>query len=482
MPDVSTPCEEYLAAQPQWQLIEDAAAGEYAVKSAGDVYLPRPNPQDKSKANCERFDAYVMRAVYYNATGRTLDGLLGLAFAKDPLVKSPAALDDVLANLDGAGTSCVQHMHDTLGEVLKTGRAGLLADFPKTEGTTSRAAETAGGVRPTVTYYPATAIINWRTTVIGGRAVLSLVVLAEKHREPNGAFADKSETQYRALILEGGVYRVEIWRKKKNSQTGADEYALADTANPVGGDGKTLAEIPFTFVGALNNSVGVNKAPMGDIAAINIAHYRNSADYEDSVYITGQPQFWIAGLDEAWRDHLEKTGLYMGARSVLPLPVNASAGILQAQPNTLAKEAMDAKQEQMAALGARLISADKSLKTATQQQSEDAVANSVLSLCCDNVSAAYTRALTWAAMFANAAGEVAVEIPTEFTKFTISSEDLGALVSGVQQGLIPLSDFWARLRQAGVISPEKTDAQIKEELDAMPPPGLAMPDDPAADA
>lgn len=474
MPDVSTPIAEYTKAEQRWRLIEDACAGEDAVKAAGTAYLPELNPTDVSLENKKRNEDYRKRAVFYNATGRTQRSLTGLAFAKFPEITAPTALEPVTNNLDGAGQTLIQHMHSTLGQVLKSGRAGLLADFPKTERNNSRRDEQQNGVRPTVTYYDALSIINWRTAKVGAEVKLSLVVLREVHVEYDG-FEQSEVPQYRVLRLDGGLYVVEIWRKKKSETSGKDEWAIVDTLIPVDGASNRMAYIPFTFVGSENNSPGINPAPLYDIASLNLAHYRNSADYEDSAHLVGQPQIWLAGLDETWRDHLEESGIYLGSRAILPLPVGASAGILQAAPNTLAKEAMDSKEKQLAAMGAKLIIADSSVKTATQQNSEDATANSVLSLCCDNVSAAYTIALQWAAQFAKVDGDIEVSIPTAFTKFWISAEELVSIMDGVQRGLIPKSDLWARLRQAGTIDPEKTDDNIREELQSDPPPMMGAP-------
>jgi hypothetical protein len=478
MADVSTPVAEYVKAAPLWSLVEDATAGEAAIKAAGQKYLPRLNPQDKGPENNARNADYVFRAVYYNASGRTLEGLVGLAFAKEPEVTVPTDIDDIVTNIDGAGTNLVQHMHDTLGEVVKNGRAGLFVDFPKTVGPTSRADEKAAGIRPTVTYYPALSIINWRTIVIGGQAKLSLVVLREKHCEFDG-FGETEQDQYRVLELVGGVYQVTIWRQTKGAD-GKIEWRAVGTSTPADGAGNEMSEIPFTFIGSRNNTPAINKAPLADLATLNVAHYRNSADYEDSAHLVGQPQFYIAGLDETWVKMLEEKGIYVGSRSILPLPTGGTADILQAQPNTMCKEAMDAKEKQMAALGARLIQPDRTIKTATQQNSEDSVAHSVLSLCCDNVSDGYERALMWAAQFANVRGDIAVELSTEFTKFTLDAQELTALIGAVQSGLLPKTDFWSRLRLGGIIDPKKDDMAVQEELDQNPPLGLGAPGNPNA--
>lgn len=465
---------DYKAALPDWELVADAAAGERAVKAAGEKYLPKPNKADTSRENSARYEQYTVRAMYYNATGRTLSGLCGVAFNMWPEIELAESLAAFEKNVTGAGVPLVQHAQATLAEILKTGRAGLLADYPKTDGAVSQAAQKTGGMQPTVTMYPATAIINWRTFKRGSEVLLKLVVLAETHEIDNG-FELKQEPQFRVLrINESNLYQVEIWRKVKDPSSSKEEWReITDERSvPTTGSGKPWDRIPFQFIGSVNNDASVDPAPLRDLAIVNMAHYRNSADYEDSVYFCGQPQVWMAGLDEAWVKLLKEEGVYFGSRSYLPLPIGASAGLLQAEANTLVEGAMKNKEAQMAALGARLLtagSANAAQKTATEVDSDDATAHSVLSLCCDNVSLGYEQVLQWAAMFANAPDTAVFSIGTEFIAATIDAPMLTAMVQAVQAGTLPLSEFWAKLRRGGLIGSDKTDDQIREEIAKDPP-------------
>jgi hypothetical protein len=332
-------------------------------------------------------------------------------------------------------------------------------DYPPVSGGVSRRDNLQGGVQATITRYDARSIINWRTTKVGGKHVLSLVVLAEAHEEPDG-YGLTAETQYRELALVEGVYTVRIWRENEKDWAVVEEYI------PRNSSGRAWTEIPFSFIGAVNNDPAIGPIPMYDIAVLNLAHWRNSADYEESVYLVGQPQPWLSGLDETWRDHMEQQGIYLGSRAPWLLPVSGQAGLMQALPNTLAKSAMDQKEQQMAALGARLLQAGGAVQTAYETASDDATAHSVLSIICDNVSAAYTKALIWAGEMMGATGKTSLSIPTDFVVDTLDAQELTALLAAVQAGKLPESDFWAKLREVGFIDPEKTDDEIREELAA----------------
>ncbi|MCO1336454.1 DUF4055 domain-containing protein [Microbulbifer sp. OS29] len=470
--DVTYQRDDFTKALPDWTLVDDICAGERVIKAKGTTYLPMPNPKDQSEANRARYLQYTDRAVFYNATGRTLQGLVGAVFRRAPSVDIPAGLEYLTSDANGNGVSIYQQSQSVVAAVLKSGRRGLLVDYPKTERQTSKAEQQAGLVRASIVSYPANQIINWRTIKVGGVHRLGLVVIRESYEETNSdGFGIEEKTQYRALKLIDGRYTVEIWR---SGNTGT--WIIHDTYTPLDGAGKAWDIIPFTFVGAENNDSSIDRSPLLDLANLNKAHYRNSADYEDSAFFVGQAQPWISGLTENWRDHMEKQGIYIGSRSPILLPDGGAFGFAQVEPNTLVKEAMDQKEKQMVALGARLIERGSAVKTATEAQAENESEHSVLSLVAENVSEAYTQAIQWAAQFQNVQVETEYKLNQDFAESNLDAQMLTALVQAWQSGRLPSSDLWANLRKHGVINAEKTDEVIREELGGEEP-GLGLNDE-----
>lgn len=70
---------DYDAFLPAWLRARDVLAGEDAVKSAAEKYLPRLQDQTDPE-----YHAYRSRAAFFNATARTADGYLGLLFRRPP--------------------------------------------------------------------------------------------------------------------------------------------------------------------------------------------------------------------------------------------------------------------------------------------------------------------------------------------------------------------------------------------------------------
>jgi len=476
MADVTFQRQEYRDALAAWALVSDVCAGQAAVKAKGATYLPQPNASDTSDENALRYTQYLARAAFYNATGRTLQGLVGAAFRKWPMLDAPGAIGYVAEDVDGAGVSVYQQSQSALGQVLKLGRHALLVDYPTTDAPASRADMVTGKVRATIASIDATQVINWRAERIGAQYRLTLVVIAEtRETVTEDGFGLSAEPQYRVLRLTEVGYTWEIWRAgQKGIELAEGPFVVLD------GAGRPWDEIPFTFIGATNNDSSIDAAPLYDLAEVNIAHYRNSADYEDSAYFCGQAQPWMSGLTEEWRDHLQQQGIFIGSRAPILLPQGGQFGFAQAQPNTLAKEAMDQKEAQMVALGARLVQPGSAVKTATEAQGEQEAEHSVLSLACSNVSEAYSKALGWMARFMGADGEAALTLSQDFVEQRLDPAMLTALIGAWQSGKLPEADLWEQLRKYGVIDGEKDDETIRGELETQDP-GLGLTSDDGSD-
>ena len=469
MTDVTFQHAEYRASQYKWDLINCVISGQEAVKAAKTKYLPKPNPDDTSTENDTRYNQYLARAVFYNASGRTLQGLVGAGFNKDPELET--SLDYVSTDIDGSGISIYQQSQAVLGSIVGVGRHALLADYPATDAPASVSDMQSGKLRATAVSIPSESVINWRTAKVGAEMKLVLVVIKEsKETISDDGFGSTNEDQYRVLRLSDGIYTQELWSQvEKVWQLVEGPLIMLD------GSGSTWDEIPFTFVGSQNNDSTVDTAPLYDLVEINIAHYRNSADYEDSAFFVGQAQPWLSGLSIEWRDHIESSGLYVGSRAPILLPEGGAFGIASAAPNTLVKEAMDQKESQMVALGARLVQPGAVVKTVAQAEGNNAVEHSVLSLASSNVSNAYNKVLGWMDRFMGSSSESSYELNTDFIEHSLDPQMLTSLIMSWQSGRLPESDLWGQLRKYGVIDPEKTDEEIKEELDSQDT-GLGLDD------
>lgn len=467
MPNVNYRRKELVEANKRYCIIRDCIGGEIAVKAKGTTYLPMPNSTDTSDENSTRYAAYKTRAVFYNVTKRTLDGLCGQIFARDPVIEVPNQLDLIVKDANGGGADLTQLAKDAAHDTVGYGRAGLFVDYPAVDKPATVAELAAGDVRPTITLYDPWNILNWRTIVRGAKVLLSLVVLEECYIVDDDGFEAKERKQWRVLKLDGDTYRVEIWR-----QEGAGNYKPYTTSTPVDASGKPFTEIPFMFIGARNNDATIDEAPIYDIAALNIAHYRNSADYEESTFMTGQPTPVFTGLTEDWVKNVLKSKVMLGSRAAVSLPTGGDAKLLQAQSNSMPYEAMQHKEKQMTALGARLVEQRTGAAlTATEVNRDDTTESSILASAAKNVSAALTWALGVAAVFLGVTADgIKFALNTDFDIANMSPQERQQLMAEWQTGGISFSEYRAALRKSGIATLDDKDARtiIDEELAALP--------------
>ncbi len=460
-PKVDFQREEYVDLLPRWNQIRDCVAGAKQVKKRRDTYLPIPNAYDTSAENLARYNAYLARAVYYNVCGRTLAGMIGMVFSKDPSVKVPITLEPLTEDINGEGVSLEQQAKKALGHVVAYGRAGLLADFPALEKAASREDLNSGKVRASVTLFDPWDIINWRTRLVDGRMLLSLVVLSEKDVMDDDGFEQNWDEYYRVLRLdESNQYVSEIWYFDSD----VNSFVQDSISTPLDNSGKPWNEIPFTFIGPTNNDSVPDLPPLYDLSELNIGHYRNSADLEHTSYQVGQPTTVLIGVDQQWVDQYFKGELKMGSNSVIPLGKGADAKLLQAEGNNLPLELMKLKESQMLAIGAKLIEPQTVQRTATDAKIENAAEVSVLGSSSKNVSLAYTMALQWAGRFTGIEGDILVELNTEFDAIAMTAQDRQQLLQEWMSHGISRTEYRENLRMAGVV--KQTDEEAKAEIDS----------------
>ena len=471
-PNVDYMLPELAAVLPKYEIIRDCLAGQEAVKKQRTKYLPKPNPDDTSPANDARYESYITRALFYGVTANTTKGLVGQVFAAEPVSEFPEELDVMWYDVSGSNVSMEQQAKRTLTAVLAYGRCGLLTDFPvgKDDGSAWTREEILDGTaRPVIQFYAGEDIINWRFKIVGAKLVLSMVVLNESYIIRDDGFEMKRGTEKRVLRLDdAGLYEIERWRRRDDKDDG-EWYKMDQVIRPTDGNGNRLTYIPFTFVGAENNDASVDKPPMYDMACVNIAHYRNSADYEDSVYMVGQPTPYFAGLTKTWVDEVLGGVIQLGSRAAVPLPEGATAGLIQCEPNSMVKEAMDKKEQQMIAIGAQLVEDKQVQRTLGEAKLQTAMVASVLTACATNTSQAMLQCIKWACDFYGfddaVKEECVYQLSTDFAIQKMSGDERRTLLAEWQAGLISFSEARSGLRQSGVatLDDDEARAEIEEE-------------------
>ena len=451
---------EYLEYKCQWDRCEDVVEGQDEIHKEGIEYLPRLSGQTDAE-----YYAYKKRAMLYNASARTVNGLTGLLFLKPETIEAPAAMDNIIADVTMGGLSLHQFAEMVSEEVITVGRCGVLIDYPPIVNAVTLAQAQAQGARPYATMYDAESIINWKTGRINNVEQLTLVVLEEENEIPVDEFESKCEPQWRVLDLAEGAYRQRVFRKDKRG-----EFILVEEIFPQI-NGRVINKIPFEFFGVRDNTPCVDKPPLLDLVDVNLSHYRTTADYEHGLHFTGLPTPVVTGYYSDDKSASLRIG--SGTAWLLPDP-QSKAFYLEFTGQGLGelREALRSKEAMMATLGARILAPEKRAAEAAQTANiHRSSENSVLASIAQSISVGLTHVMEWLRDWSNITGDVKVELNRDFIPNSMTAQDVDVLVKSWQAGAISANVLFENLVAGDIISQDTSFDDEQERIATRPATG-----------
>ena len=454
---VDTPSPEYEAALPRWQRCRDAFEGSDAVKARATDYLPAL--EGHQGGSSEKYDAYLTRAVFYNATARTVAGLLGSVFRATPSWTFPANIEDDLQDVTLMGRPLVSFALMGFQELLITGRVGVQVDMPKTP-------EDGATTRPYWVLRRAEDILSWRTVVTDGQEIVTRVVLSEVVEEdnPEDEWSPTRVDQIRVLELvprgnQAATYQIRRFRNTKASDEAEDQWKQHDEVIVPLKHGDPLTFIPFQFIGPTSVTPAIEKSPIVDIVDVNLSHYRTSADFEHGAHVTALPTPWVSGVDPELVDTFP---IGSDTAWILQHP-QAQAGMLEFTGEGLKtlERSLSVKQEQMASLGARLIESRKAAaETAEALRLAMSGDHSVLASMASTFDQAMTNVLRWHADWLGAdTTAITFAVNKDFFEARLMAQEAKALVGTWQAGGISFETLFWNLQAGEWMEPGRTIEQ-----------------------
>ena len=450
------------------------------------------------------FELYAQTAYYLPAVPRTVDafaGLIMLDIFEHGLTEAMKPFIDDVTN-DGEPLSRVAGR--AVREVVTTGRAFILNDFPTVDPNLSRAEVEALGVRPYWTLYRFEDVFNWRTEVKNGRKRLTQVRLWETYtwQDPDVEWNTEERRQIRVVDLwspEQGVprrVRARVYQettvKKPNepekqlppnvrvvdkSSRTEKAWELTEISFPMQ-NGQFLTDIPGVMLGTDSlDPAEVDIPPLNELADVSCSHLVDSANRQWALAWCGNPIPWIA--DDAMQGD-ESASVKMGASTVLILGSEASAGVLALGADGVGalKESMDDKRRDMAAIGARILTDGGSQQISTEtalleRAGEHSVLQSISSTISDGLTKAFRMLVEWAGI--NAPADMKIELNKDFVPSGLATGQLTEWVDAMIKGTVPLSVLFRKLKEAKELPPDMTEEKFTEGLMALEELGFGLP-------
>lgn len=265
------------------------------------------------------YNARVKQAVFVNYCAPVVDIYTAYLFRERPSRElvgfSGTPFQQFLANADFAGRSYNKLLRELSRWAGVYGHMGVIVDKPVSNEARSRADELSLGIRPYISFYRPSNIINWGWEInYNGPPVLSFLVLQEPELE------EKAEV-YRVWYRD----RWELYKKVAKASGQPPEIVLLDSGeNPLG-------EIPFVLLrnrDCLDRMIGVSD--LTDIAPVNKRIYLYDSSAMEIIDRTAFP-FLEAPMDTTRGANTEDVAI--GTSNVLERDVMDAVGHRWIEPS-----------------------------------------------------------------------------------------------------------------------------------------------------
>ncbi len=461
--DVSTKHPDYGKFERIWRKVRDCVAGAEAVKLGRERYLPTLWKQE-----ADEYRNYLTRAVFFEATKRTLKAFEGFVFRKNPdfkLGNLATVIAPFMKDATMTGVSFYDYCKQIVHDVFSIGRSGTLIDWDSP----------ADENRPFLVRYDTEDIINWKYGRVKGQTVLTLLVLYEAVKDdPKSGeteFEHVTIDQWRVYELQrdgaGNAFvLVTIWRRI-NAGSGAAASMQMTKMNEYTPNrkGLPLQRIPFVFHNVSGDTAELHEVPMEGMAELNLAHYRTSADLENARHMAGSPTPYAVGFakDNDWILGSTKAWVSDNAQ--------AKCGFLELNGTSLATldKGIDDKERQMAALGARMLETQNARREAFEtvqiRQSGDVGALSELTIMCTQT---LSKVLCWVAWWLTVeptpesmSDKIHVELNSDFVSARLDAPTLTLVLQAFLSTppAISYHTFFNIMQKGEIIDAEITEPQ-----------------------
>lgn len=435
-------------------LMRDVVRGTPKIRSRSTVYLPKAPGEDP-----QNYGIRLERSVFFNVTGRTIDGLVGQVFQKDPVLSDdvPAPIKEAWENIDLAGTHGDVFVRDLLEDSLTAGHAAILVEFPATGG--AQNAQQEQRIRPYWVPIQKENILSWRTTVEDGHTVLTQLVLRECQSVADGAFGEKEQVRYRVFTRDAGVVLFRLLEITKDNQV-----IVVDE-----GPYPTQTEIPVAEI-VTSGRAGIfeSRPPLEDLAALNIAFYQMWSDYATSIHKTCVPIFFLAGVEDVTEGG-QKSALVLGPNTAIttsnPLAKAAYIAHDGAALGSVEK-ALDGLKADMGTLGIAMLAPQKrSAETATAHRQDKSTEDSALAVTARGLQDGIERALGFHAKYLKLPSGGSITINRVFDTAGMDAAMLTAWTNATTAGL-PARYQLGAMQNAELIPADEDVESIADEMAA----------------
>lgn len=460
-------------------LVHDLLEGTRTMHHKSKDYIHKWRDEDETVYNLRR-----KIEVVFGGLNRTLSAAVGMLFAIAPVMTWPVENEeftDQWTNIDGAGTTGTVFMKRFAREAIADGFAAILVDHAPAPGedvVVTAANYKALGLRPTWAMYSRKQIINWRTAVVNGMRMLTLVVLREEGEVDDGLYGVRAVCRYRVLRLVNGQASWSLYRQVKEPALNVAAFVLEASGFFRNYYGEVSPEIPFAIA-----YTGDTKAPMTatiplmDVAWANLAHWQISTDIRFYRALCAFPQPTITGalaqepgMNTNGQQVMNPGRLRLGPVVAVMLQENGKFEWTELSGKSLdqLEKGQDEKMHAMSTLGMSFLTKDvRGVQTAESMRLDAVAENATLATAAQGVEDGVNQALKFHAWYLGLdphRDAPTTRVSRDFENTVLDAQTMLVYVQAISDAGLPIRFLLEAWKAGGRLPPDIDTDQLELEM------------------
>lgn len=476
--DISKEHPELGKLSPLYKMIDDVLRGEEFIKKTRILYLPYTSGMvsmkemvlaKESNINMSAigtlYEDYLARAQFPSWTEETLLVMAGLITQVVPTVNLPDELKYILEDATSDGYSLTELFQRACYQCVRYNKVTLVSDI-----------DSKG--KAYISLYDAYSEYNWAEGAVNGRKDLIMCAFKERVKAPDtSVFDHETVLQRRAYILED-TEKGWLPRVYQSDATSTESTKVSDY---LGMSSRPISYLPIVRISAINSVSGDNTPPLLPIARCSLKAYVLSADLYSAMHRSCHPQLYVTGVEsspikqsyansQTGANNLPRNKQlgYTGAGTVWTLPLNSTAGYIEAQGNGIDKVSKDIDKQRTTALqaGAKVLDIGVESGDARNARQNDQYATlfSIIKNCAKGIEQALRYAFDMTSATENKDTELSIqfEVPSDFGRDSIDATLAAHLLSAAERGAISFETYYTYVTTGK--APERSYDQEQEVM------------------
>ncbi|HEY0006194.1 MAG TPA: DUF4055 domain-containing protein [Pyrinomonadaceae bacterium] len=445
-----------------WRIVRDVSKTALHLRDLGNAYLPQ-FPAEHNDDYKSRREA----ATLFNAYARTVQGLVGMVFKKNPVLNDdvPAAIKRHAENIDLAGSHLDVFSKEAFNDLFD-GHVLVLVDMQKAlEAGATLEDEIKAGRRPYWVKYTADQAVNFRSLTIDGEKVIGQITFEEETNVETGEYGETTVMRYRTFRLipymdavSRELKHMVVWelKEKQKGLNGEDVFPIIDEGTVAG-----FSRIPVAVAYGKRTGFLQSQPPLLDLALLNISYYQKKSDRDQNLHKCNFPIPIFKGLEE----HIKK--VEVGSGLGIRVPADGDAFYMEPAGNSLEAARLDLQdlRGEMAALGLSIIAGQPQVEaTAAETIIDFTQESSELETMARSFSDMLEQCMSFHAQYLGLGEDKggSVSMGTHLKSMRLTQAQIATYSSMAAQDQLSHLTLWEIMQNSDAL-PDTFDAKIEEQ-------------------